>query len=105
MPGKFLAGVGTTLKLFAVGKKKCLKKSEQKFFHAGINNIQIFGDRIYCTDLADSFHVLKFREKTQTFGEFADDVLPRWISSAQVLDYNTIAGADKFENFFVCRMP
>lgn len=91
--------------MYVIGKKKCLKKCEQKFFHAGINSIQISGDRIYCTDLADSFHVLKFKEKTFQFSEFADDVLPRWISSACVLDYSTIAGADKFENFFVCRLP
>lgn len=37
--------------------------------------------------------------------EFADDPLPRWITSTVVLDYQTIAGVDKFENFFVCRLP
>ena len=36
---------------------------------------------------------------------FADDVLPRWISTSVILDYDTIAGSDKFENFFVCRLP
>jgi splicing factor 3B subunit 3 len=36
---------------------------------------------------------------------FADDIIPRWLTSAVVLDYDTIAGVDKFENFFVCRLP
>jgi splicing factor 3B subunit 3 len=37
--------------------------------------------------------------------EIADDVLPRWITAAAVLDYHTVVGADKFENVFVCRLP
>jgi len=65
----------------------------------------VIGDRIFATDLSDSFHVLRHKNKENQFYEFADDVLPRWITSACVLDYNTIVGADKFENVFVCRLP
>lgn len=54
---------------------------------------------------ADSVHVLKYRPKDQTFYEVCDDILPRWMSSFQVLDYHTFIGADKFENAFVCRVP
>lgn len=36
--------------------------------------------------------------------EVADDVLPRWITKCEILDYGTIVGADKFENMFVCRL-
>ena len=36
---------------------------------------------------------------------FADDVAPRWLTAAAVLDVNTIAGADKFGNIFVSRLP
>jgi len=36
---------------------------------------------------------------------FADDVIPRWVTTSFVLDYDTIAGSDKFENFFICRLP
>jgi splicing factor 3B subunit 3 len=65
----------------------------------------VHGERIFVTDLADSIHVLKFRPKMQTFYEFADDILPRWISSALVLDHRTVVAGDKFENVFVCRLP
>lgn len=91
--------------MYDFGKKKLLKKTEMKGFQAGVNTISVMGDRIYVTDLSDSFHVLKFKPKELTFFEFADDVLPRWITSACLLDYNTIVGADKFENVFVCRLP
>ena len=82
-----------------------LKKAELKGFSTGINTIQTHGERIFVSDLADSFHVLKFRPKLQTFYEFADDILPRWITAACVLDHRTIIGGDKFENIFVCRLP
>lgn len=52
--------------------------------------------------MTDSFHVLKFRPSDNQFFEFADDILPRWITASCVLDYHTICGADKFENVFVC---
>lgn len=65
------------------------------------------GTRIFATDIADSFHILKFNEGEQesTFFEICDDVLPRWITTATPLDYHTIAGADKFENIFICKLP
>jgi splicing factor 3B subunit 3 len=37
--------------------------------------------------------------------EIADDILPRWVTASCLLDYHTIIGADKFENFFVSRVP
>ena len=36
---------------------------------------------------------------------FVDDVLNRWLTSFCLLDSDTIAGLDKFENFFVNRLP
>ena len=103
--GKILAGIGNKLRLYDLGMKKMLKKAELKGFSTGINTIQTHGERIFVSDLADSFHVLKFRPKLQTFYEFADDILPRWITAACVLDHRTIIGGDKFENIFVCRLP
>lgn len=49
--------------------------------------------------------MFKYNSKDNYFIETADDVLPRWISSTAILDYNTICGGDKFENFFVLRLP
>lgn len=103
--GKVLAGIGKTLRLYEMGKSKLLRKSEQRHFSCGINTINIYGDRIFVTDMSDSFHVLRYRNKESQFYEFADDVLPRWVTSACILDYDTVAGADKFENVFICRLP
>ena len=35
---------------------------------------------------------------------FADDTQPRWISSATMVDYNTVAAGDRFGNVFVNRL-
>lgn len=36
---------------------------------------------------------------------FADDVAPRWLTASAALDATTVAGADKFGNIFVTRLP
>ena len=36
---------------------------------------------------------------------FADDTSPRWVTSACILDYQTVAVADKFGNVSVLRLP
>lgn len=103
--GKVLAGIGNMLRMYDIGKKQLLKKCEYKHLYMGINNIYTFGERIFVTDISDSFHLLKHKARENQFVEIADDVLPRWITSAAVLDYHTLVGADKFENLFVCRLP
>jgi len=103
--GKMLAGIGYMLRMYDIGKKQLLKKCEYKHLYMGVNNIFTFGERIFVTDLSDSFHLLKHKQRENQFVEIADDVLPRWITSAAVLDYHTLVGADKFQNIFVCRLP
>lgn len=36
---------------------------------------------------------------------FADDTTPRWTTASTMVDYDTVAGGDKFGNFFVDRLP
>ena len=103
--GKLLCGVGQNLRAFELGKKKLLRKAEIKSLNSPVNTILPMGDRIFISEMADSFHVMKYRAKEQTFFEIADDILPRWITSSCLLDYHTIVGTDKFENVFVCRLP
>ena len=103
--GKVLAGIGYMLRMYDIGKKQLLKKCEYKHLYMGVNNIYTMGERIFVTDLSDSFHLLKHKTRENQFVEIADDVLPRWVTSAAVLDYHTIVGGDKFENLFVCRLP
>jgi len=36
---------------------------------------------------------------------FADDTLPRYVTTSCMLDYDTVAVGDKFGNFSVLRLP
>lgn len=56
-------------------------------------------------DQQESVRVLKYRQEQGELYIFADDVLPRWMTSFCLLDEDTVAGLDKFENFFVNRLP
>lgn len=103
--GKILCGIGNRISAYELGKQKLLKKAEIKELNTSITGIQVFGDRIFASSVNDSIHVYKYRQKEQTFYEVADDILPRWMTCFQVVDYHTVVGADKFENIFVSRIP
>ena len=36
---------------------------------------------------------------------FADDITPRWLASSLFVDFDTCAGADKFGNVYLVRLP
>jgi splicing factor 3B subunit 3 len=103
--GKLLVGVGRHLRLYDMGKKKLLKKSENKSFPTAIVRLQVMGDRIFVGDISQSVVYVKYRPQENTLGIFADDTLPRYITCMCAVDYNTVACGDKFGNVFVLRLP
>lgn len=57
--GRILIGLGKYLRLYELGKKKILKKCENKTtFPNLISNIRVDGDRIFATDISESVSVL-----------------------------------------------
>jgi len=103
--GKLLVGIGNFVRLYELGKKKLLKKCETKKLTSIITGLNINGQRIFVNTLNESFHVLRYKPNENQLYLFADDTLTRWITCSTILDYDTIAGCDKFENFFVYRLP
>ena len=65
----------------------------------------VSASRVVVGDLAESFHWVKYKRAENALVLFADDPAPRWLTAACVVDVNTLAGADKFGNVFVCRLP
>ncbi|CAI0443001.1 unnamed protein product [Linum tenue] len=59
--GRLLAGIGSTLRLYDLGKKRLLKKCENKLFPNTIISIQAYRDCIYVGDIQESFHFCKYR--------------------------------------------
>jgi splicing factor 3B subunit 3 len=103
--GRLLAGVGSALRIYDMGKKKLLRKTEFRSLPTHITSLHTLGDRIYVGDLQESFHYFKYKKSENTLYEYADDVAPRHLASALPLDFDTIAGGDKFGNVFITRLP
>ena len=102
---KLLIAVGGFLRLYQMGKKQLLKKCEFKKKFRIITNIKVVNDRIFITDASDSVHMVIYNEKENQFYEIADDILPRYCTSFEIIDFHTVAISDKFGNFVVLRLP
>ncbi|CAH9121286.1 unnamed protein product [Cuscuta epithymum] len=103
--GRLLAGVGPVLRLYDLGKKRLLRKCENKLFPNTITSITTYRDRIYVGDMQESFHYCKYRRDENQLYIFADDTVPRWLTAATHVDFDTMAGADKFGNVYFVRLP
>ena len=103
--GKLLVGMGKYLRLYDFGKKKMLKKCENKSFPLCIRSIKALGNRIYVSDISESVHYVFYTKSENRLDIFADDFIPRWVTSSEVMDYDTVGGGDKFGNVFVLRLP
>ena len=66
-----------------------------------IVGIHTMGNRIVVSDIQESFHFVRYRRNENQLIVFADDTTPRWITCSCMLDYNTVAGADKFGNIAI----
>ena len=102
--GRLLAGVGASLRVYEFGKKKLLRKAECGPFPNFVTTVHASGDRVYVGDVQESFHFARFDASDGSLFVAADDAQPRHVTAATPLDYDTMAGADKFGNVFVSRL-
>ncbi|OCH91653.1 hypothetical protein OBBRIDRAFT_792005 [Obba rivulosa] len=102
--GKLVAGVGKALRIYDMGKKKLLRKVENKSFPAAIVSLHTQGSHIYVGDMQESVFYAVYKAPENRLLIFADDPQPRWITAMTMVDYNTVAGADRFGNVFVNRL-
>ncbi len=49
--------------------------------------------------------MLRYRKMDNKMYAFAEVVGSRYVTAGLPLDYDTVAGADKFGNFFINRLP
>ncbi|RDX87904.1 Spliceosome-associated protein 130 B, partial [Mucuna pruriens] len=103
--GRLLAGIGPVLRLYDLGKRRLLRKCENKLFPNTIISIHAYRDRIYVGDVQESFHYCKYRRDENQLYIFADDCVPRWLTASYHIDFDTMAGADKFGNIYFVRLP
>jgi len=102
--GKLVAGVGKALRIYDLGKKKLLRKAENKTFGGAIVTLSTQGSRIIVGDMQESVSFAVYKAPENRLLVFADDIQPRWVTAAAMIDYTTIIGADRFGNVFVNRL-
>ena len=104
---RLLAGVGRCVRVYEMGRKRLLRKSETKALPTACQSITPIPntDRVVVGDLADGFTFLHFSPTQRQLQPFSDSSLPRFLTSQALLDRDTIAGGDKFGNVCVSRLP
>ncbi|KAK0448811.1 mono-functional DNA-alkylating methyl methanesulfonate N-term-domain-containing protein [Armillaria borealis] len=101
--GRLVAGVGKALRIYDIGKKKLLRKVENKvrlplLRPSSVLNTQ--GSRIIVGEMQESVSFAVYKAPENRLLVFADDSQPRWISAVAMIDYNTVACGDRFGNIF-----
>ncbi|GAA6062045.1 hypothetical protein JCM10212_005030 [Sporobolomyces blumeae] len=103
--GRLMAGCGKSLRLYDLGKKKLLRKAENKSFSSMIMTLNTQGSRIVVGDAQESISYAVYKAPENRLLVFADDTSPRWTTASTMVDYETVAAGDKFGNVFVNRLP
>lgn len=103
--GRVLISVGKLLRIYDIGKKKMLRKCENKSLPNHIVSVQAMGHRVYVSDIQESVFFLRYRRQENQLVVFADDTYQRWVTCSCLLDYDTVAQADKFGNISIVRLP
>ena len=77
--GRLLVGVGRSLRLYELGKKRLLRKCENKTFPTMIVKLQTNADRVYVGDMTEAVHFVKYKRVENSLVIFADDTCPRYV--------------------------
>jgi len=103
--GRLAIGVGNELFIFDLGKKALLRKSRGTVVPNMITSLDALGNRIICGDVSESVTYVVYKRKANRMIPFVDDTVQRWTTTTTMLDYETVAGGDKFGNLWVVRAP
>ena len=94
--GRVLIGMGNLLRIYDMGKKKLLRKCENKQIPNAIVQIHTMGPRVFVCDVQESCFFMRYKHEDNQLIIYADDTAPRFVTSFAIVDYSTVAVADKF---------
>ena len=104
--GRVLAGLGTNLIMYDLGMRQMLRKSQALNVVPNLlTDLQSQGSRIICSDVQESVSFVAYKGEDNTLIAFADDSVSRWTTATAMVDYDTVAGGDKFGNLWLVRCP
>ena len=103
--GRLLAGIGKEIRIYDLGLKQLLRKCQAQVAPNLVVGLQTQGSRIIVSDVQESVVYVVYKYQENRLIPFVDDVIPRWTTSTTMVDYETVAGGDKFGNIWLLRCP
>ncbi|KOS18324.1 Pre-mRNA-splicing factor rse1 [Escovopsis weberi] len=103
--GKLLAGVGKQVRVYDLGMRQMLRKAQAEVVSQQIISLGTQGSRIVVGDVQQGITYVAYKPATNKLIPFADDTIARWTTCSTMIDYETVAGGDKFGNIFIVRCP
>uniref|UniRef100_A0AAF5HXG2 DNA damage-binding protein 1 n=2 Tax=Strongyloides stercoralis TaxID=6248 RepID=A0AAF5HXG2_STRER len=103
--GHALVGCGKSIRMYAFGKRKLLKKCESRNMPVNVVKITTIGQRIIACDSQESVHFMRYIQKDNSIVTFCDENSPRYVTAIAVLDYDTVVVGDRFGSIAVLRLP
>ena len=103
--GRLLAGIGTNLRIYDLGMKQLLRKCQAQVVPNLIVGLQTQGSRIVASDVQESVTYVVYKYQDNLLIPFVDDMVARWTTCTTMVDYETVAGGDKFGNLWLLRCP
>jgi len=103
--GRLLAGVGKDLRIYDLGMRQLLRKAQSEVVPNLIVGLQTQGSRIVVSDVQESVVMVVYKFQENRLIPFVDDTIARWTSCTTMVDYETVAGGDKFGNLWLLRCP
>lgn len=103
--GRLIAGIGSILRIYDLGMKQLLRKCQARASPRLIVGLQTQGSRIVVSDVQESVTYAVYKYQENRLIPFVDDTIPRWTTKTTMVDYETVAGGDKFGNIWLVRCP
>ncbi|KAK3295976.1 CPSF A subunit region-domain-containing protein [Chaetomium fimeti] len=101
--GRLLAGVGKTLRVYDLGLRQLLRKAQGEVAPQLIVSLQTQGSRIIVGDVQQGITYVVYKPESNKLLPFADDTINRWTTCTTMVDYESVAGGDKFGNIWILR--
>jgi splicing factor 3B subunit 3 len=103
--GKLLAGIGKTIRIYDLGMKQMLRKAQAEVVPQQIVSLNTQGNRIIVGDVQQGTTYVVYKPASNKLIPFVDDTIARWTTCTTMVDYESVAGGDKFGNIYITRCP
>ncbi|KAG0137750.1 CPSF A subunit region-domain-containing protein [Tuber indicum] len=95
--------IGKDLNIYDLGTKQLLRKARGQVVPNLINGLQTQGSRIRVLDVQESVTFVVYGYQDKRLIPFAGDMIPRFTKCTATAGYETVAGGDRFGNFWIFR--